>query len=115
MPRVSGTIRLYVSLCSDAALLVLKGRGQVIESDEIEFQNVPIVTPNGDVLVKSLSFYVKHGVRIIFASLMKKNSESIIGTSVDRWPQWMWKVFFVQNIRRFMASLWRNRSQTSSV
>ena len=66
MPRVSGTILLYVWLCYDAALLVLKGRGQVIESDEIEFQNVPIVTPNGDVLVKSLSFYVKHGVRINF-------------------------------------------------
>lgn len=41
---------------------VLKGRGTVVESDEIEFQNVPIVTPNGDVLVKSLSFYVKQGV-----------------------------------------------------
>lgn len=41
---------------------VLKGRGTVVESDEIEFQKVPIVTPNGDVLVKSLSFYVKQGV-----------------------------------------------------
>ena len=34
-----------------------------MESEEIEFQNVPIVTPNGDVLVKSLSFYVNPGVR----------------------------------------------------
>ena len=32
------------------------------ESDEIEFQNVPIVTPNWDILVRSLSFYVKPGV-----------------------------------------------------
>lgn len=42
---------------------VLKGRGQVFESDEIQFENVPIVTPNGDVLVRGLSFYVKPGVR----------------------------------------------------
>lgn len=43
--------------------LVLRGRGQVIESEDIQFENVPIVTPNGDVLVKSLSFHVKPGVR----------------------------------------------------
>jgi ATP-binding cassette subfamily D (ALD) long-chain fatty acid import protein len=46
------------------SILVLKGRGRVIESEEIRFENVPIVTPNGDILVKSLSFYVKPGVRV---------------------------------------------------
>lgn len=40
-------------------ILVLRGRGVIIESDEIEFESVPIVTPNGDILVRSLSFYVK--------------------------------------------------------
>ena len=45
---------------------VLEGRGQVIESEDIQFENVPIVTPNGDVLVKSLSFHVKPGVRHFF-------------------------------------------------
>ncbi|KAF7310570.1 Adrenoleukodystrophy protein [Mycena chlorophos] len=37
---------------------ILKGRGVVIESNDIEFDKVPIVTPNGDVLVKSLSFHI---------------------------------------------------------
>ena len=36
---------------------------EVIESEDIQFENVPIVTPNGDVLVRSLSFHVKPGVR----------------------------------------------------
>lgn len=40
---------------------ILKGRGQIIASEEIRFEDVPIVTPNGDVLVKSLSFFVKPG------------------------------------------------------
>jgi ATP-binding cassette, subfamily D (ALD), peroxisomal long-chain fatty acid import protein len=40
---------------------LLKGRGRVIQSEEIRFENVPIITPNGDVLVKSLSFFVKPG------------------------------------------------------
>lgn len=41
---------------------VLQGRGTVIESDEIQFEGVPIVSPNGDILVRSLSFFVQPGV-----------------------------------------------------
>lgn len=41
---------------------VLQSRGKVFESEEIKFEGVPIVTPNGDVLVRSLSFHVKRGV-----------------------------------------------------
>lgn len=48
---------------------VLRGRGKLIESDEIRFESVPIVTPNGDILVKSLSFYVKPGVRMVAFTL----------------------------------------------
>ena len=54
---------LDLSLLLLINILALEGRGEVIESEDIEFQNVPIVTPNGDVLVKSLSFHVKPGVR----------------------------------------------------
>lgn len=49
--------------------VVLKGRGVVIESDEIEFESVPIITPNGDILVRSLSFYVKPGVSALLSRL----------------------------------------------
>lgn len=41
---------------------MLQSRGKVFESEEIIFEGVPIVTPNGDVLVRSLSFHVKRGV-----------------------------------------------------
>jgi len=44
---------------------ILRGRGKIIESEEIRFENVPIVTPNGDVLVKKLSFFVKSGVSVV--------------------------------------------------
>ncbi len=40
---------------------ILKGRGKVVQSEEIRFENVPIVTPNGDVLVRNLSFAVTPG------------------------------------------------------
>ncbi len=52
-------------------ILALEGRGEVIESEDIEFQNVPIVTPNGDVLVKSLSFHVKQGVSSFSTHIFK--------------------------------------------
>ena len=43
---------------------VLQGRGQIVESDEIRFDNVPLISPNGDVLVKSMSFNVEKGVSL---------------------------------------------------
>jgi ATP-binding cassette subfamily D (ALD) long-chain fatty acid import protein len=45
-------------------VLVLQGRGQIIESDEIRFDQVPLISPNGDVLVKSMSFNVEKGVSL---------------------------------------------------
>ena len=44
----------------------LKGRGKIVESQNIEFDNVPIVSPNGDVLVPKLTFHVKPGVSFFF-------------------------------------------------
>ncbi|KAG8821139.1 hypothetical protein FRC18_011428, partial [Serendipita sp. 400] len=44
---------------------VLEGRGEVYEAEEIEFENVPIVTPNGDILVRSLSFHVQPGRHLL--------------------------------------------------
>jgi len=61
MPSVSAT-SLVEDNFSHTLLPVLQSRGKVFESEEIKFEGVPIVTPNGDVLVRSLSFYVKRGV-----------------------------------------------------
>ena len=59
-------------------MTVLKGRGIVVESDEIEFENVPIVTPNGDILVRSLSFYVRPGVCRPLKSLLRLISDILL-------------------------------------
>jgi len=40
---------------------VLEGRGKIIEAEEIRFDQVPLISPNGDVLVKSMSFHVEPG------------------------------------------------------
>lgn len=41
---------------------MLSSRGKIVESAEIRFDNVPLISPNGDVLVKSMSFNVEPGV-----------------------------------------------------
>ncbi|ELU44570.1 adrenoleukodystrophy protein [Rhizoctonia solani AG-1 IA] len=43
------------SIEENAKGALLQGRGTVIESDEIQFEGVPIVSPNGDILVRSLT------------------------------------------------------------
>ena len=53
-----------VRYASDQLPLVLNGHGKVIESEDIQFEGVPIITPNGDILVKSLSFHIRPGVCI---------------------------------------------------
>lgn len=61
MPKV--IYLAYVNaLLTNKTCTVLEGRGEIFESDAIEFENVPIVTPNGDILVRSLSFRVEPGV-----------------------------------------------------
>jgi hypothetical protein len=51
-----------VTQALNATPLVLRSRGQVLLSDDIQFESVPIVTPNGDILLRSLTFHVKSGV-----------------------------------------------------
>jgi ABC-type uncharacterized transport system fused permease/ATPase subunit len=63
MPKVSAIFYYTIEHRPDTSSIVLQGRGEIFESEEIEFENVPIVTPNGDILVRSLSFKVEPGVR----------------------------------------------------
>lgn len=41
---------------------MLSSRGRVVGSDSITFDRVPIISPNGDVLIRSLSFKLNPGV-----------------------------------------------------
>jgi len=48
---------------------VLKGRGEILHDDDIEFDKVPIVSPNGDILVKALSFKISNGDHLLIGKL----------------------------------------------
>src|SRR3954454_23925004 len=57
--------KLVSSASTEENAAVLSGRGEVMESDSIEFTDVPIVSPNGDVLVRKLSFTVHPGEHLL--------------------------------------------------
>lgn len=66
---------------------MLQGRGKVIQSEnEIVFDRVPIVTPNGDVLIKSLSFYVKPGQHLLVVGGNGTGKSSLFRILGGLWP-----------------------------
>ncbi|RWS27920.1 ATP-binding cassette sub-family D member 3-like protein [Leptotrombidium deliense] len=88
--RVSTFHQPIKHVSNDETILLIPGSGKLLLCDVtkpvIMFNNVPICTPGGDLLVKSLNVTIKHGTNVIISGPNGSGKSSLFRLLGGLWP-----------------------------